>query len=254
MTKLIASNLSYSVKTATLVADASFQLEPGEFVVLLGPNGAGKTSLIRASLGLAPLSRGSATLGGEETMRLSPAARAKSVAYLPQIRPLAWPNTVRDIVSLGRFSHGAALGRLKGEDAEAVDRAIAACDLSDFAQRQADTLSGGELARMHCARAFAAEAPLLIADEPTAALDPRHQFRILDLIADFVASGGGALVILHDIEMAARYASRLIWMKDGRILADGSPAETLTADRLAEVYGVKAQVDGLRVEMSGPAA
>lgn len=252
MTKLVASNLSYSVKTATLVADANFQLEQGEFVVLLGPNGAGKTSLVRASLGLESPSQGTATLGGEETMGLSPTARAQSVAYLPQIRPLAWPNTVRDIVSLGRFSHGAALGRLKGEDAEAVDRAIAACDLSDFTHRQADTLSGGELARMHCARAFAAEAPLLIADEPTAALDPRHQFRILDLIADFVASGGGALVILHDIEMAARYASRLIWMKDGRILADGPPAETLTADRLADVYGVRARVDGLRVEMSGP--
>ena len=155
-------------------------------------------------------------------------------------------------MALGRFSHGAVLGRLKGADRDAVDRALSACDLTHLADRSADTLSGGELARMHCARAFAAEAPLLVADEPIAALDPRHQFRILDLIADFVASGGGALVVLHDIQMAARYASRLIWMKGGRILADGPPSETFTEDRLKDVYGIEARVDGLRIEMTGP--
>ncbi|MEM9841701.1 MAG: ABC transporter ATP-binding protein [Pseudomonadota bacterium] len=252
MTKLIATQLSVVVKDATLVRDASFSLAPGEFVALLGPNGAGKTSLIRASLGPQKPSGGGATLGGDETIDLRPIDRARRVAYLPQIRPLAWPNTVRDVVALGRFSHGAALGRLKARDAEAVDRALEACDLVRFANRRVDTLSGGELARMHCARAFAAEAPLLIADEPTAALDPRHQFRILNLIADYVAQGGGALVVLHDIELAARYASRLIWMKQGEIVADGPPSETLTAARLEAVYGIRAQVSGARVDMAGP--
>ena len=251
MTELIATDLTVKAKEVTLVGRASFRLSPGELIVLLGPNGAGKTSLIRASLGLEKPSGGTATLGGADTRGLSPVARARSVAYLPQIRPLAWPNTVRDVVALGRFSHGAALGRLKGRDGEAVARAIAACDLGHLAHRSADTLSGGELARMHCARALAAEAPLLIADEPTAALDPRHQFRILDLIADFVAKGGGALVVLHDIQLAARYASRLIWMKDGCIVADGPPAQTLTAERLETVYGVRASVEGLRVDMAG---
>ncbi|MEM8617125.1 MAG: ABC transporter ATP-binding protein, partial [Pseudomonadota bacterium] len=132
------------------------------------------------------------------------------------------------------------------------DRAIAACDLISLTHRRADTLSGGELARMHCARAFAAEAPLLVADEPTAALDPRHQFRILDLIAEYVEQGGGALVVLHDIQMAARYASRLIWMKDGRILADGPPKETLTVERLQTVYDIRAKIDGLKIDMAGP--
>ncbi|MEO1568880.1 MAG: ABC transporter ATP-binding protein [Pseudomonadota bacterium] len=253
MTELIARGLTLKVKGATLLKDASFTLRPGALVVLLGPNGAGKTSLIRASLGLETPSSGKATLAGEDASRLSPIARACSVAYLPQIRPLAWPNTVRDLVALGRFSHGAALGRLKGADAEAVDRAITACDLESLADRSADTLSGGELARMHCARAFAAEAPLLIADEPTAALDPRHQFRILDLIADYVAKGGGALVVLHDIQMAARYASRVIWMKDGQILADGPPAETLTAGRLEAIYGIRASVEDLHIRVAGPA-
>ncbi|MEO0882634.1 MAG: ABC transporter ATP-binding protein [Pseudomonadota bacterium] len=252
MTELVASDLTLKATDAVLVEAASWSLKPGEFVALLGPNGAGKTSLIRASLGLQARSLGTATLGGDDITALTPAMRARRVAYLPQIRPLAWPNTVRDVVALGRFAHGAALGRLGTADAEAVDRAIAACDLTSLADRNADTLSGGELARMHCARAFAADAPLLVADEPTAALDPRHQFRILDLIAEYVAKGGGALVVLHDIQMAARYASRLIWMKDGRIIADGAPSETLTAERLENVYGIRASVDGLTVYMDGP--
>lgn len=252
MTDLTVKGLTYQVNGATLVEQASFKLVPGELICLLGPNGAGKTSLIRTSLGLEKPSFGQSMLDGESTLTLSPILRARRIAYLPQIRPLAWPNAVRDIVALGRFSHGAVLGRLKGADRDAVDRALSACDLTHLADRSADTLSGGELARMHCARAFAAEAPLLVADEPIAALDPRHQFRILDLIADFVASGGGALVVLHDIQMAARYASRLIWMKGRRILADGPPSETFTEDRLKDVYGIEARVDGLRIEMTGP--
>lgn len=251
MTDLVATGLSLRIKDAPLVEGASFRLAPGDFVALLGPNGAGKTSLIRASLGLEKPNAGTVTLGGDDTSTLSPIDRARRVAYLPQIRPLAWPNSVRDVVALGRFSHGAALGRPVEKDAKAVDQAIAACDLSHLAHRRADTLSGGELARMHCARAFAAEAPLLIADEPIAALDPRHQFRILDLIGEFVCHGGGALVVLHDIELAARYASRLIWMKEGHIVADGSPRETLSAERLEDVYGVRADVDGTRIDMAG---
>ncbi|MCY4563323.1 MAG: ABC transporter ATP-binding protein, partial [Gammaproteobacteria bacterium] len=97
-----------------------------------------------------------------------------------------------------------------------------------------------------------AEAPLLIADEPVAELDPYHQFRVMDLIRAFVDAGGGALVVLHDVMLAARYASRLIWMKDGRIVADGPPARTLNAARLAEIYGVHGRVDGTRVEIEGP--
>lgn len=251
MTSLIAKSLSLSADDKSLVHEASFELSQGELLVVLGPNGAGKTSLIRGLLGLLKGTSGSATLDGQQTLDLAPAERARSVAYLPQIRPLAWPNQVRDIVALGRFSHGASLGRLSKTDAEAVDRAIAACDLGHLAKRSADTLSGGELARVHCARAIAAQAPLLIADEPTAALDPRHQFRILDLIKTYVEDGGGALLVLHDIELAARYATRLIWMKDGRILADGSPEDTLTTERLADVYGISARVDAGRIFMEG---
>lgn len=253
MSDLIVKNLSVMAGGATLVDSASFSILPGTLTVLLGPNGAGKTSLLRGAMGLIACESDSRTLGGKAIDALSPSQRAQTLAYLPQTRPLAWPNLVRDVVALGRFSHGAQLGRLGKLDAKAVDDALQACDISAFANRRTDSLSGGELARVHCARAFAAQAPLLIADEPVAALDPRHQFRIMDLITDYVRSGGGALVVLHDIALAARYADRLIWMKQGRIMAEGSVDETLTAERLLECYGVRADVTGRDVKLLGPA-
>jgi iron complex transport system ATP-binding protein len=251
MADLLTRDLTVIAGKATLVRSATLSLRTGELVALLGPNGAGKTSLLRSALGLEKRASGFALLNGEDSERLSPMQRARQVAYLPQQRPLAWPNTVRDVIALGRFAYGAAPGRLSAADAEAVDRAIGLCDLSAFTERQADTLSGGELARVHCARAFAAEAPLLVADEPVAALDPRHQFRIMDMMRTFVNDGGGALVVLHDIALAARYADRMIWMKNAEIVADGSPEETLTTERMAEIYGVRARIDGRSVEIEG---
>ncbi len=251
MTSLRISDLTLHAKQTTLVDGASTQLNAGELVVLLGPNGAGKTSLIRGALGLVQPTSGRSEIDGQAVSSLSPTERAQRVSYLPQIRPLAWPNRVSDVVALGRFSHGATIGRLSDADQAAVDAAISACDLTHLKDRSADTLSGGELARMHCARAFAANAPLLVADEPIAALDPRHQFRILDLIKTYVDQGGGALLVLHDIDLAARHASRLIWMKDGRIVADGTVEKTLNAERLAEVYGVSATVSESGIIMQG---
>lgn len=241
---ILAQNLSRT----GIVTDASFKIAPGEFVVLLGPNGAGKTTLLRMALGLQAADAGVATIGDKPATQLSPAERARHVAYLPQMRSLAWPVRVRDVVALGRFAHGSA--RLSGEDAAAVDRAIVACDLQPLADRAADTLSGGELARVHIARAMATEAPLIVADEPTAALDPRHQHRVMAMLRAFVISGGGALAVLHDLSLAATYADRLIWMADGRIVADGTVYNTMTAERIAEVYGVAATVSGRSVTIA----
>ncbi len=249
---LRVADLTVKAGDVTLVEAASFRLQAGELVALLGPNGAGKTSLLRGAVGLVPRAAGRACIDGEDSAVMTPRWRARHLAYLPQNRPLAWPNPVRDVVALGRFSHGAALGRLRGADRKAVERALASCDLEKLARRSTATLSGGELARVHCARAFAAEAPLLIADEPVAELDPYHQFRVMDLIKAFVGQGGGALVVLHDVVLARRYADRFIWMKGGRIVADGPPAATLNAARLEEIYGVRGRVDGARVEIEGP--
>lgn len=249
---LVASGLTLKSGGTILVQDASFHLAPGELVALLGPNGAGKTSLLRGAIGLAPHASGWVRINGEDAAAMPPRHRARQLAYLPQHRPLAWPTPVRDLVALGRFAHGATLGRLRGADRDAVERALAACDLEQLTDRSAATLSGGELARAHFARAVAAESRLLIADEPVAELDPYHQFRIMDLIQAFVQAGGGVLAVLHDLMLANRYASRLLWMKDGRIVADGTPGETMNEARLAEIYGVRGRVEGALVEIEGP--
>jgi len=168
MTELLLNNVSVAVDGVPLVKDTSLSISQGELVVLLGPNGAGKTSLLRLLLGLLGPDAGTATLNGADVASCSASQRALEVAYLPQQRPLAWPNRVRDIVALGRFAHGVMMGRPQQTDAALIDAALTACDLQDLAERQANTLSGGELARVHCARAFVANTPLLLADEPAA--------------------------------------------------------------------------------------
>ncbi|MEE4207051.1 MAG: ABC transporter ATP-binding protein [Erythrobacter sp.] len=242
MSALKAHGLTYRAAGRLLVENASFALEPGTLTALIGPNGAGKTTLLRLALGLLAAERGEASIGGEDARALSPRERARRAAYLPQQRPLVWPQPVRDIVALGRFAYGGTPARLSPADAEAVGRAIAACGLEGLEERAADTLSGGEMSRVHLARALAAETGVLVADEPVAALDPRYQHEVLRLFERAAKAGSAVLTVVHDLALAARYADRLLWMKQGRIVADGTPAATLTPERLADVFGIEAEV------------
>lgn len=239
---LSVTDAGLAIKGAALLELASLALQPGELVVLLGPNGAGKTSLLRVALGLVRPDNGSARLGDADPAALSPGERARAVTYLPQMRDLAWPIRVRDVVALGRFAYGAAPARLGEADTITVAHALAACDLLPLANRATDTLSGGELARVHIARALASQAPLMVADEPVASLDPRHQHQVMRLIRGFVDRGGGALVVLHDLDLAALFADRLVWMSEGRTLASGSVAETMTPHWIEAIYGIHATV------------
>ncbi|MGF1545673.1 MAG: ABC transporter ATP-binding protein [Parvularculaceae bacterium] len=252
-------DLHVAIAGARVVRCASLAVRPGELVALIGPNGAGKTTLLRAALGLVPAAGGAARLDGRDVAELSAADVARAAAYLPQARPLAWPAPVRDVVALGRFAHGARLDALGPADAAAVARAISACGLGGFEDRPSDALSGGELARVHLARALAAEAPLLVADEPTANLDPRAQHETMARLRAASRGPRAAFCVVHDLTLAARYADRLVWMRGGGIVADGAPAETMTAARLARVFGVEARVapapDGsLAVAIDGPRA
>jgi iron complex transport system ATP-binding protein len=242
MMDLALMGVSVAVGGAKVLSDVTLTVRPGEVVALLGPNGAGKTTLLRAALGLIAVDAGTVRLGGDDPRALPPAARARRCAYLPQTREASWPVRVRDVVALGRFAHGAAPHRLSPPDRAAVDEAIAACDLGPLSARRIDELSGGEQARVHIARALAAHAPLVLADEPAAALDPLHQDRVMRLLARFAREGGAALVVMHDPTLAARHADRLVWMAGGRIVNDGPPRATLTPDTLARVYGVRAEV------------
>ena len=242
MVELIAQNITCRVDEKLLVKDASVAVRPGELVAFIGPNGAGKSSFVKALVGYAATDQGTVHLGPQALEELSPRERARLVAYLPQQRPLAWPLKVRDVVALGRFAYGRGSGGLDPSDSNATTAAMDQVGIAHLAARHSDTLSGGEQALMHIARALAAETPLLIADEPLAALDPAHQWQVMDIFQRYVAAGHGVLLVIHDIALAARFADRLVWMADGRIIADGPPAETLTAQRLAEVYGVAATI------------
>ena len=245
MIRLKLNNVSWQTKGYDILNGVSFEFSQGELIALLGPNGAGKTSLLRCALGMETSYSGNISINGQSPRDMSANARARLVSYLPQTRPIAWPITVADTVALGRFAHGVRLGKLHPSDAKAVAAVIEACNLQHLQHRRVDTLSGGELARVHCARAFVAHAPLLLADEPIVALDPKHQYKVMALIRDYVNAGGGALIVLHDVELAARFADRLVWLKAGAILADGTPIDTFTQQRMAEVYGVTARIGQL---------
>ncbi len=251
MVKLCARNVSLTVQGAGLVKEASFAMRPGELIALIGPNGAGKSSLLRCLVGLEHAQSGAITLDERDIASLSSTNRARLVGYLPQQRPLAWPLMVADTVALGRYAYGATPGRLSPQDVAAVTAAMDEVGITPLAFRRTDSLSGGELARVHIARLFSGHTPLLLADEPLAALDPKHQWQVMELLRTYVAQGGGALVVIHDLVLAAHFADRIIWMDAGRIVADGTPAETMTSSRIAEVYGVAAEVTNNIPQISG---
>ncbi|MXO75031.1 ATP-binding cassette domain-containing protein [Altererythrobacter aerius] len=251
------TDVDYSRRGTPLVKDACLTLRPGELTVLVGPNGAGKSTLLRLALGLLAPDRGTVTMHGRPVGTLRPAERARLVAYLPQTRDLAWAQPVRDVVALGRFAYGAAPGLLSQADAAALAEALAQCDLDHLADRPTDTLSGGELGRVHLARALAARTPLILADEPVTALDPRYQHAAMRIFRAAADAGRGVLAVVHDLSLAARYANRIVWMKGGAIVADGAPAETVDAGRLRAVFGIEAEVTASRggwplVEVLGP--
>ena len=223
------------------VLDAvSLTLRPGELTGLVGPNGAGKTTLMRAALGLIP-AEGRVTLGGTPLRYLTPRDRALRAAYLPQDREIAWPLTVEAVAALGRHPHRRPGAALSPADRAAIDRALARADATALRHRPATELSGGERARVLIARALAQEAPLLVADEPTAGLDPAHQLGLMRTFAELAAAGHGLLVSLHDLTLAARHCRRLVLMHEGRIAADGAPEAVLTPEALARVYGITAR-------------
>lgn len=162
------------------------------------------------------------------------------VAYLPQEREIAWSLSVERLVWLGRSPHRAALRPLSPRDGEAVERAMAVMEIETLRSRSVTALSGGEKARVLVARALAQEAPLVLADEPTAGLDPSHQIALMRTFSQLAAEGHGIVACLHDLGLAARWCTRLVLLSHGRVVADGEPRSVLTPDRLRTVYNVEA--------------
>ena len=236
---LQARDISVRLGGTAVVQQVDLTLRAGELVALVGPNGAGKTTLIRALAGLLP-AEGEIMLGERRLNAMSNRARARAIAYLPQGHVFHWPMQVAAVVALGRHPHMDPFSTPSPQDRAAVTQAMERTAIQLFAHRPVTTLSGGERARVALARALATQAPLLLADEPTASLDPRHQLVVMELLRRAARHGGSVLAILHDLTLAARFADRVLVMDRGRIVADGPPGEALSPQRVAQVFGVEA--------------
>jgi len=218
--------------------DVSFGAAAGEIVGLLGPNGAGKSTLLRLAAGLAAPSAGTVRLAGLDPRSAPRRAVARVCALVPQESRVAWPFTVREVVMMGRAARQGLLAIPDRFDRGAVEGALAACDLTDLAGRRLDALSGGERRRVFFARALAQEPRVLLLDEPTAFLDLAHQVAAMRMARVAAAAGLCVVAVLHDLNLAAQSCDRLVVLSRGRVVAEGSPAEVLTAARVEKVWGV----------------
>ena len=237
---LTVRDVNVTLAGRLVLKDVSLALSSGHLVALVGPNGAGKTTLLRALAGLLA-SEGAIEVGGAALSSLTLRERARRFAYLPQGHIVHWPLPARDIVALGRYPHGTTdPARLTPRDTEAVLRAMQATDVVEFSERRVTELSGGERSRVALARVLAVEAPVILADEPTASLDPRHQFDVMKSLRASADKGVLVIVVTHDLGLAARFADTVLVLSDGRLVSQGAPIEALSEKIIGDVFRISA--------------
>ncbi|WP_017557639.1 ABC transporter ATP-binding protein [Nocardiopsis baichengensis] len=237
---LLAHEVSWSVGGRLVVDGVSLAPAPGTTTGLLGPNGSGKSSLLRLLAGLRPAAAGVVELDGVPLARVGRRTAARRIAVVEQNAATETDLTVAEVAGLGRIPHRRAWSAPSRSDEDAVERALERVGLADRADEAWHTLSGGERQRAQIARALAQGPHELLLDEPTNHLDIAHQLDVLDLVARLEVT---AVVALHDLNLAAMFCDRLLVLKDGRAVAAGTPAEVITEDLIAEVYGVRAEVE-----------
>jgi iron complex transport system ATP-binding protein len=237
---ITAHGLKVTLAGRVVLSDISLALSSGHLVALVGPNGAGKTTLLRALAGLVP-SDGAIHIRGEALSGLGLRDRARRFGYLPQGHVVHWPLPARDIVALGRYPHGATdPARLSVKDAEAVLRAMQAADVMEFSERPVTELSGGERSRVALARVLAVEAPVILADEPTSSLDPRHQLEVMQTLRAAADNSALVIVVTHDLGLAARFADTVLVLSEGRLVSQGAPVRALSEQVMGEVFRISA--------------
>jgi iron complex transport system ATP-binding protein len=242
MKALTLDRVSVTLGGAQVLTGLSAEVEGGEWVAVIGPNGAGKTTALRAIAGLVPY-QGEVRILEDEAHVLPRKQLARRVALVPQVPLIPGDITVRAYVLLGRTPHLGYFATERRTDQDAADAALEQLDLVSFAERRLDTLSGGERQRATLARALAQDAPLLLLDEPTAALDMGRQQQVLEIVDELRTSRGLTVVsTMHDLTLAGQYADRLLLVDGGRLVAAGSPNDVLTRSLITEHYGAEVAV------------
>jgi iron complex transport system ATP-binding protein len=239
MSTLAASDVTVRRGGRAILDGVSLRAEAGEFIAVIGPNGAGKSTLLSVLAGLLRPDAGNVTLDGAPITLNKALARRR--AYLPQNARCEWPLSVERLVALGLTPALPAFGGVPDAFKTRIDKALQACDLSARRAQDATTLSGGELMRAMLARAIVGDPQILIVDEPVAGLDPRHALETMRLLAGFAKQGTLVIAAMHDLTLAARYAGRIVSLREGRILGDG-PA--ITSALIRAVFEVNARVSG----------
>jgi len=241
--RLAAEGLSLAYGDRTVVSDLDLQIRSGAITTIVGANGCGKSTLLRAFARLLPPQTGRVVLDGREIHRTPTKQIACEIGLLPQ-NPIAPEGiAVADLVGRGRHPHQRMLARWSAKDYQVVAEALEATDIADLADRSVDELSGGQRQRVWIAMALAQATGILLLDEPTTFLDVAHQIEVLDLLTDLNRSRGTTIVmVLHDLNLAARYADELVAMKDGQIHASGEPDRVVTEDLVRDVFGMNSRV------------
>lgn len=240
--RLTATHLDLAYGKARVVHDLSMEITPGAVTAIIGPNGCGKSTLLRALARLHRPQGGHVLLDGRELHSLPTKEVARELGLLPQSPTAPAGITVRDLVARGRTPHLGPFTPWTAKDADAVANALGATGLNGLAERPVDSLSGGQRQRAWIALALAQETELLLLDEPTTFLDIAHQYEVLDLLHHLAQEGRTVVTVLHDLAQAARYADQVVLMSAGLVLASGTPAHVLTAQRVTAAFGLPVTV------------
>ncbi|HFI0403626.1 TPA: ABC transporter ATP-binding protein [Streptococcus suis] len=243
MATISAKDLAVSYGQKKILSDLSIDFPTGKITSIIGANGCGKSTLLKSLSRIIPADKGAVYLDGKDMQQIPTKEIAKQLALLPQVQESLDGIRVYDLVSYGRFPHQNAFGRLTNFDREKIDWALEVTQTMEFAQASVQSLSGGQRQRVWIAMALAQDTDTIFLDEPTTYLDMHHQLEVLQLLRQLNLENGKTIVmVLHDINHAARFSDCLIAMKDGRVLHKGSVDEVITVDHLRQIFGIEAEI------------
>ena len=237
-------NISLNFRDKIILSNVSFSVCYGEFFVIIGPNGAGKTSLLKVLAGLQKSDQGSVVVKGKNISQYRRRNLSQIMAIVPQQIEVGFPFTVADAVIMGRSPHLGILGMEGENDFYIAMEAMKFTDVAHLADRKLHQISGGELQRVIIARAICQQPEIILLDEPTTALDPAHQLKIMDLMEKFRREHGTTIIMVsHDLNLASMYGDRLLLLKEGMVVKTGDPRNVLNKELLEESYGCRMQID-----------